>query len=80
MAKSPHIPKRIVIVCGTLIVFLGFVSFTLPLAQADAIVPLVRNTPTNEAYTLVENILFRGALIQAAISIVLGGAIVVAAS
>jgi hypothetical protein len=69
-----------VIVCGGLVVLFGFIQVAVvPHAAADVIVPLVRNTPTDEAYILVANNLSRGAMAQGLIVVVLGVVIVVSA-
>lgn len=60
MSKSNTLLKYIVVGSGVLILLWGIVGLTLPVAQADIIVPLVRNTPTDDAYTLVTERLAQG--------------------
>jgi hypothetical protein len=79
MEKSKNIPKRVIIICGLLVIFFGIGLLAMPPAESDVIVPLVRNTPGNEAYILVDHAMYRSALVQAAVLTVLGVAIVTVA-
>src|SRR5688572_12440500 len=42
----------LVLAAGLLVIFMGLAGTALPYAQADVLVPLVRETPGNEAYIL----------------------------
>jgi hypothetical protein len=79
MPKSKNIAKRVIIICGLLVICFGVGSLAMPPAKSDVIVPLVRNAPGNEAYILLDHVMFRSALIQASVLTALGAAIVTAA-
>jgi hypothetical protein len=79
MERSKNIPKRVIIICGLLVIFLGVGSLAMPPAESGFIVPLVPNTPGKEAYILLDHAMYyRSALIQAAVLTALGVAIVTA--
>ncbi len=79
MSNPTNLPKYVVIISGILILLWGLGGLTLPAAQADVIVPLVRNTPPDEVYTLVSRKLAEAMHTYYLVFVVLGLVNVVAA-
>ena len=62
----------IVFLSSLLVIVVGLSGIALPYAQADVLVPLVRETPGNEAYSLVAAQLSNGLRTFYSVFIVLG--------